>query len=714
MADDSWAPPESDFAPPAAAAWSPPESDFASATPVAAAAPEAPAETAGRVSGLGERAIIKGIGQLTDVPGALVSLADRAGKGLHDYTRHLLGLPEDTTEAPPETAPMGGSRGADAVSDVFGLPSPATPAERVGSAAISSLPSAALAPETPIASAISNMAGGAANQGAAEAGAGPVGRTIAGLLGGGISAAGSGIAAGARGIVRGGAQGQSAMQSRLADASANSTPLSLGQASGSTPIQYLEGSLSKLPGSGPLKALPGQQAESLGDNVSRIVDNLSRGNVASPMTAGNAINAGADQAKQSMHAAESAAFAKRDALVPPTTPTNISGTLATLDKLATPTTGAEATTGSLLSPKISKMRDDLTADAAAAGATTPATAAIPYNAVRQLRTAVGNSIDWGFAPADPVTNGGLKQVWGALSDDLTGGASAVSPAAKQAAGEANALYAQNQTKREFLNGIIDKAGGPESVYQAATNGTKQGATKINGVMSAIGPDQQNLVRATVLDKLGRASGAQDVQFSPSTFLTNWTKLDPAAKDAMFGASGAPQTLRSSLDSLTSTMGNIRAGTKLQNWSGSGEAVGHAGGTVAAFEGLKSLMTGEPHIAASVAGGFAANNLLSRALTNPRIVNWFEKSTKAPPSALPNAVNQLSKMDDPDAQDLASYLAPPVARASGGRVSNIEGLVAKLMNRWKAAKRETDKSTKPLLKMPDATIVKALDIAGRAI
>ena len=55
----------------------------------------------------------------------------------------------------------------------------------------------------------------------------------------------------------------------------------------------------------------------------------------------------------------------------------------------------------------------------------------------------------------------------------------------------------------------------------------------------------------------------------------------------------------------------------------------------------------------------------------------------------------------------------IQRASGGKV-DIEALVTRLINRWKNAKKATDASTKGLLHVPDATIVKALDIAGRAI
>jgi hypothetical protein len=55
----------------------------------------------------------------------------------------------------------------------------------------------------------------------------------------------------------------------------------------------------------------------------------------------------------------------------------------------------------------------------------------------------------------------------------------------------------------------------------------------------------------------------------------------------------------------------------------------------------------------------------------------------------------------------------IQRASGGKV-DIDSLVNRLIERWKDAKKETDHSTSKLLRVPDATIAKALDIAGRAI
>lgn len=63
--------------------------------------------------------------------------------------------------------------------------------------------------------------------------------------------------------------------------------------------------------------------------------------------------------------------------------------------------------------------------------------------------------------------------------------------------------------------------------------------------------------------------------------------------------------------------------------------------------------------------------------------------------------------------LANPDSTPIARASGGKVDQ-DALVNALINRWKAAKKATDKTTEPLLRLPDSTIVKALNIAQEHI
>jgi len=69
-----------------------------------------------------------------------------------------------------------------------------------------------------------------------------------------------------------------------------------------------------------------------------------------------------------------------------------------------------------------------------------------------------------------------------------------------------------------------------------------------------------------------------------------------------------------------------------------------------------------------------------------------------------------------AENLMQQAARP-QRASGGKVQDVrrhEYLVSRLLNAAKDAKKQTDKTTEPLLNVPDEHIVKALDVAQRAI
>ena len=648
MAAQVWTPPASD------SVWTPPDSD--------AVDDAAPPETVGRVAGLAGRALIKGAGDLVGLiptaANAVNSVYDPVGTAIENQAEQAQQpagpyKPQLSDFVHPERWQQAAQYFADKASDKANLPTPATPTERVASKAVEAVPSAVLAPEAPVLGAVSAAAGGAASQATAEAGGGPLAQTLAGLAVGSAPALASAGAQGARALIR----NQADTAGRIADAAASGTQLTAGQATGSKLLQSVENSSQKMWGGGPIRAAADAQVENLGGNVDRIVDNLAPGADVSPTGAGTAINTGGAATKGSMRAAEKVAYDKVDTLVPPQSPVDVSGTLAKLDELATPTPGAENTTGALVSPKITAMRDNLKADIAANGGSTT----VPYSAATALKTKLGNSIDWGFAPSDPVANGALKQVHGALRGDIDTGASAVSPDAQQAVKDASALYAKNQDTREFLNGIIDKAGGPEAVYTAATNGTKQGATKISGVMGALNNDQQNLVRATVLDRLGKALPSQQNAagdaFNASTFLTNWAKLSPEAKDAMFGAKGPTNQLRRGLDSFANTTSTIRSSKIFPNPSGTGEAVGHGFGLMALLEGGGMALAGHPGHLAAVGGAIAANHLLARALTNPRTVAWLAASAKLPTSALPNAVNQLSKMGkvDPDARDLAAAL-----------------------------------------------------------
>jgi hypothetical protein len=80
------------------------------------------------------------------------------------------------------------------------------------------------------------------------------------------------------------------------------------------------------------------------------------------------------------------------------------------------------------------------------------------------------------------------------------------------------------------------------------------------------------------------------------------------------------------------------------------------------------------------------------------------------SVLRNSTRPLPLAIEHYSQDPSLH---PIMRASGGKVDS-DALVERLIKRWKDAKKATDRMTEPLLKVPDATIQKALNIAQEHI
>ena len=293
-----------------------------------------------------------------------------------------------------------------------------------------------------------------------------------------------------------------------------------------------------------------------------------------------------------------------------------------------------------------------------------------FDSLRAFRTKVGQALE----TAKSTQRGQLSQLYGAASDDLRSFVRGQGPQAEQAYNDFNTTAGKNADTQKILNDAVDKAGGNEAVFKAAMSGGKDGATKVTPVFNSMNSDGQNLFRATVLHRLGRLGGAVDADFDPDIFLRNWKGMAPEAKDLLFNSTtpgSAPGQLRAGLDSLTRTIdllksqGIVKSGLSKAVQQG----VSHStmGGLIALIGERAASMgyhlaSGNPLAAAGSglvgAGILGASPILSRVLTNPRIVSWLAQSTRVPASALPIMLNQLNQMGnrDPDAKDLAQLIS----------------------------------------------------------
>lgn len=270
---------------------------------------------------------------------------------------------------------------------------------------------------------------------------------------------------------------------------------------------------------------------------------------------------------------------------------------------------------------------------------------ISYPRLKTFRSTVGAKL------ASPSLlgeeRGALKRIYGALSEDMkeavvaNGGEKGL-----QAFNKANNAFARSQA---FLEKNIDpliNAKTPEQVYQLALAGTKQGGTNVKKVMTSLNPTQKEFVEGTVLKQMGTASaGAQDATgevFSPAKFLTEWNKMSPEAKRAIF----KPQQVEA-VNNLNKAISLIKDSSKAKQTSNNLP--------YASWAGLGGVTAANPATGLGLVGGA---RITSSMMANPRFVNWLAKTPGVKQIDIPKHLGMLSVIasKDPDIrEDVLDYL-----------------------------------------------------------
>ena len=262
--------------------------------------------------------------------------------------------------------------------------------------------------------------------------------------------------------------------------------------------------------------------------------------------------------------------------------------------------------------------------------------------------------------------------------------------------EAKALFDQARAAAKARFDALDA----DPAYQAAVddvslNGVKRGKpsaladkfldkyvlqaprANVERVISKFDPDAQQAVASHTLSTIRKSAVGSTGKISPAGYNSAVAKYDPKL-DLLLN----PET-RESLESLGRVIHNAKVAPpgNFVNYSKSGvisnAAHGVAQPLAEAAINAKTFGMGVP-----VIKGIAENNFVKRSL--------------APGAGLTKPVPE----------------PPPIARATGGKVDH-EALVNRLIQRWKSAKKMNDAGTETLLKAPDASIIRALDIAGRS-
>lgn len=472
-----------------------------------------------------------------------------------------------------------------------------------------------------------------------ESGGTPGEQMAAGVVGALAPAAATGLAEVTRRALRGN-DGAKVIENLETFQNAGAKAPTIGQAGETRIGRAIESILAKSPGSaGRMAANAEGQTLGMGDKIDDIASALSKRTGAEP--AGRAIKTGISNFVDDFKVQAGQHYDKLDEFLPKGSQVNVGKTQAALDTLTADIKGAPELSKFFQNSTIKAIKEAFEADTSGAfqGAATAPKGTLPYEAVKKLRTLVGDELTNSSLVSD-VPRSKWKALYAALSEDMGSAAAAAGPQAEKALRRANRYYNAGVTRiDEVLDPIVSKAD-PEKVFNAALSGTKEGATTIRAVMKGLPQESRDVLSATMLRRLGKATpGQQDALgevFSAETFLTNWNRMAPSAKETLFG--NLPFGMRRDLNAIAKVAENMRDGAKVfANPSGSaqtGAAIGTAGGFVIA------LTTGNLPAAAYIASGVVGTNLLSRAMTNPKLVRWIAQSTKAPMEQLPAQLNLL--------------------------------------------------------------------------
>lgn len=391
-------------------------------------------------------------------------------------------------------------------------------------------------------------------------------------------------------------------------ASFGATPTA-GMLSGKRSLQSVENVSAKALGGSPLLNASDKISDNMKSKLAAIADNISTKEGAE--TAGLAVQKGINGAGgfiDKFRQNNAVLWNKSDSLINQSLPVALTNTKAKLSQLV-----QGGNMGSILdNPKLSQIKQAL-----------DNSQTVDYETVRKLRSSIGQKLAGNDLVSD-IPKAELKQIYGALSQDIKALAQQSSPEALKAFERANAYTSAGHTRiDDYLQRISNKVN-PDQVFKDIARGG-EGVKAIMTVKKSIPTEDWEVVASNVVRRLGRSnSGAQNAvgddaigdSFSINKFVTDWDKLGPA-KRAIFSGSNKLDKYANDLNKIARSASVVKeAGIPSANASGTAQAASrYAAGSAA----VGSLVTGNITPIAIASTGIAFNRAGARLMTNPKFV-----------------------------------------------------------------------------------------------
>lgn len=375
-----------------------------------------------------------------------------------------------------------------------------------------------------------------------------------------------------------------------------------------------------------------QQAETVLGQIKTAADNLASeyGQARTAQGAGEAIRNAAKAAAERFGLRQSEAYERAFDLVGADSRVTLAAAKALEEGMEAELARAPQSLRGALLPAIELLKR-IQADAGEEG--------LSFSALRQVRTMVGKDLDTPLLiGSSGAQNEAMKRVYAALTLDMSDAAKAAGPEA------AKTLAVADRYTRAFMATAsktlekINRFDADEKAFRFALQSARDGGTALTRLRRHFQPEEWDTVAATVLARMGRATpGAQDAAgdvFSVSTFLTNWNRLAPEAKQALFGGNRY-KDLAPQLDKLVAVSSSLKDVERLANTSNTARAMITFSTIQALAGGLtgSALGDGPESFAAGAIGFVVAPRVAAKLITNPRFVEWL-----VTPVSQPNAIS----------------------------------------------------------------------------
>jgi hypothetical protein len=257
---------------------------------------------------------------------------------------------------------------------------------------------------------------------------------------------------------------------------------------------------------------------------------------------------------------------------------------------------------------------------------------LPFESLKKFRTKIGDMMKDPFLVSTrDIQSGDLKRLYGALTEDMEAAAKAAGPQSHARWRAANKYFEISTNNKLPILEEIAKKRYSEDAYNILMKSSESGGSRLRLLRRQMPNDEWDAVSATIFGKLGMAkAGAQDAAgevFSINTFMTNWNRLAPEAKKALW-AGTKHQGLYKDLDEFASVIGDMKGVEALANKSRTGSILMFYGIFQALSGAAGQAAGGIPGAAAATVGSMVGGPYgAAKLITNQSFVKFLTQGVK---------------------------------------------------------------------------------------